>query len=464
MQHRNTDRPLRLRARCLCALFIASVYSSLVHASEISAWQDTPPTTIVNSCITSGCHTNVVNQRFMHTPVVESKCLECHEYAVPEEHLFVLSKPINELCIDCHAPSRLDRNIHKPVMEGDCLSCHDPHGSEHKTILRKDPANLCLDCHQDEYSEHEFVHGPVAVGACVVCHDSHSSSFQNLLIDRPDRLCLDCHEELKPTEMEKRHQHKPMEDGCISCHNPHASDQKFQLNASVPKLCVECHDWFQDIFDNASVLHSPTKDEGGCTECHNPHFSALPRLQKFTQPELCLKCHDKQIVTKDGRTLTDMKTFLDENPNHHGPIREGACTMCHHPHASQESNLLIQAYPPEFYAPFAIEKYELCFSCHQTDLVKDEIGEGLTEFRNGNQNLHWLHVNREKGRTCRACHEVHASKRPSHIRESVPFGSTGWLLDLNFKQMPDGGSCAPACHKVKTYNRTALPIIENALP
>ena len=75
---------------------------------------------------------------------------------------------------------------------------------------------------------------------------------------------------------------------------------------------------------------------------------------------------------------------------------------------------------------------------------------GITGFRNGDENIHFRHVNKvDKGRTCRACHEVHASKRPAHIREAVPFGSGGWLLDINFEQTEDGGSCAPGCHTVE---------------
>ena len=61
------------------------------------------------------------------------------------------------------------------------------------------------------------------------------------------------------------------------------------------------------------------------------------------------------------------------------------------------------------YLAFAIERYDLCFSCHVSDLVKDKSGRGLTQFRNGDLNLHWLHVNREKGRNCRSCHQTHAS-------------------------------------------------------
>jgi predicted CXXCH cytochrome family protein len=438
------------------ALLIAalSAASSSGTASDQTYLQPEKPTSEVFSCISSGCHSSITEPRVIHAPVAESQCLNCHEYAVPEEHLFVLSKPNNELCIDCHKPSHLDRVVHKPVADGDCLSCHDPHGSEFPTILRKDPARgLCLDCHKEDYSEHKFIHGPVAIGACVVCHDSHSSSYEGLLIDNPDRLCLDCHEDLKPEGVTARRQHKPMEDGCIACHNPHASDEKFQLNMSVPQLCMKCHDGFKEMFETAPVKHGPTQDQGGCTACHNPHFSVLPKLQKDTQPELCLKCHNKPLKAADGRMLVNMEALLKENPDHHGPIREGACTMCHHPHASSEKNLLLQAYPPEFYAPFSEERYKLCFSCHQIDLVTNDKGAGITQFRQGDVNLHWLHVNQEKGRTCRACHEVHASKRPAHIRESVPFGTSGWMLDLNFEKTLTGGSCLPGCHKTKAYDR-----------
>ena len=441
-----------MRAVQIAAIFVCG---SIASAQVSPALQDGKPTGEVNNCITSGCHGSIVNRKVMHAPTSEAKCLDCHEYAVAEEHLFVLSKPGNQLCSNCHTLTHLDRVIHKPVADGDCLGCHDPHGSDHMTMLRKDPVKgLCLDCHQEDYSEHEFIHGPVAVGACIVCHEPHSSSFTGLLKDKPSRLCLSCHESLKPNAMEARHLHKPMEDGCVSCHNPHASDAEFQLNASVPRLCIDCHEWFQEVFDTASVVHKPTQSESGCTECHNPHFSVLSKLQKHTQPDLCLSCHDKEMITADGRTLIDMKTFLEENPNHHGPIREGSCTLCHHPHASDEQNLLLQAYPTEFYAPFGVERYKLCFACHQSDLVTDESGTGLTKFRQGDTNLHWIHVNKEKGRTCRACHEVHASQRPSHIRESVPFGSSGWLLDINFEERAGGGTCAPACHKPKSYSRS----------
>lgn len=78
----------------------------------------------------------------------------------------------------------------------------------------------------------------------------------------------------------------------------------------------------------------------------------------------------------------------------------------------------------------------------------------LTNFRDGDLNLHYLHVNRDKkGRSCRTCHEIHGSDLPAHVATSVPFEGSGWPLPIGFKKTPSGGSCAPGCHKPYGYDR-----------
>jgi predicted CXXCH cytochrome family protein len=405
------------------------------------------------TCTTAECHTGIVNRKVMHRPAARGQCLDCHEYAVESDHLFRLTSPRSDLCEECHELP-LGPTIHRPVDQGQCTACHDPHGSDHRMILVNDPAQgLCTECHDEGEEDMEFIHGPVAVGACIVCHESHSSSHAKLLTKSPKSLCIECHQDNEPTGLDARHQHKPFEQGCTTCHDPHASDFRYQLNSDTPELCFTCHDGVRNLVGKAAVVHGPVAEGESCTGCHNPHFTRLPYLQKWTQPELCLKCHDRMIQTTYGRTLQDMALLLTENTNHHGPIREGACTACHQPHAGEHFSLLFMEYPPEFYAPFEPKRYALCFSCHLADLVEDESGTGLTGFRDGDLNLHWLHVNQKKGRTCRACHEVPASKRPFHIREAVPYGTSGWMLELNFEQTKDGGACTPACHKTRDYRR-----------
>lgn len=406
-------------------------------------------------CATESCHVGIVDRKVLHAPVRDRRCLDCHEYVSAADHTFRLKADGQALCATCHE-SHEKAFVHPPVRDGRCTDCHDAHGSEQPKLLLDRPEKLCVRCHKQDFSARKFVHGPVAVGACVVCHTSHSSAYPNLLVDSSEKLCLNCHEDLAPTPGAIGvHLHAPMASGCTSCHDPHASDHPRQLKKDVPDLCFTCHAGIRDSIAAAKVKHAPALEEGGCVKCHTPHFSSLPKLQKEAQPDLCLNCHNAALPLESGEKLTNMAKLLAENPDHHGPIREGACTACHRPHGGDIFRLLYKAYPPEFYAPFDEKRYELCFSCHLTDMVEKRNGRGVTGFRNGDLNLHWVHVNREKGRTCRACHEVHASKRPFHIREAVPFGRGGWELPINYTKTDTGGQCAPGCHKLRTYNRNA---------
>jgi predicted CXXCH cytochrome family protein len=398
------------------------------------------------------CHQEITQRKGLHRAAQES-CESCHVVTDQEKHTFSLvTKTREELCKKCH--SLPHQNVaHPPVRDGKCYECHDPHGSEYPHLLVADPRReLCTRCHSQTVGQAKHVHGPVAFGACVICHKPHGSSEPKLLSVDSKTLCLSCHPEVEAKT--GSHGHKALEEGCTRCHDAHASNHPYQLHELAPKLCLQCHQQkFDAMTKNAKVLHGAVTVEGGCSRCHAAHSSTLPALQRGTQPGICLDCHNKPTQTPDGTDLADMAALLKNNPNHHGPIREGACTSCHSPHAGDHFRLLIQDYTPDFYAPFKLENFQLCFTCHIPDLVLKQTGRGLTQFRNGDTNLHYLHVNQQKGRTCRACHEVHASKRPAHIREAVPFGSSGWMLEINFRADEQGGSCSPGCHTPKTYVR-----------
>jgi len=61
-------------------------------------------------------------------------------------------------------------------------------------------------------------------------------------------------------------------------------------------------------------------------------------------------------------------------------------------------------------------------------------------------------VNQEsKGRTCRACHEIHSISREKTIRDSVPFGD--WMIQTGYTKTATGGSCTPGCHQHLSYDR-----------
>jgi predicted CXXCH cytochrome family protein len=249
--------------------------------------------------------------------------------------------------------------------------------------------------------------------------------------------------------------HKVLETGCTSCHNPHASPLKYQLVADGATLCANCHSKVIESDATAAVKHSAVKQTRACLNCHDPHTAEDRPQLKANGVAVCLSCHDKQIMAGSAQ-LSDMRKLLAESQDHHGPIRDQNCAGCHQPHGSAHFRLLKSEYPKEFYAPFRAENFALCFGCHDASLPRDERTTTLTHFRNSDRNLHFVHVNKlNKGRTCRSCHETHASTAPNHIRKSVPFGS--WELPINFTKTANGGSCAPGCHAPMTYDRSASP-------
>ena len=405
------------------------------------------------SCTTTECHQAIIKHKVLHNPTA-ADCAACHMLVGdPKDHKFAYPVPKEELCLKCHKLPA-EKTTHAPVRDGKCLDCHDAHGSEHKAQLVADlNRDLCIKCHSATRDNKKYVHGPVAVGACATCHKWHSSENPKLLIADANELCKTCHADTVKNEPGE-HVHKALDDGCVRCHDPHATDHKYQLVDSAPNLCLQCHkDQFQNLTQAGMVIHGAVTDEDGCIACHEPHSSKLGALQRTNELDMCMKCHDKPLKDSSDRTLANMKDLLEKNKEHHGPINDGHCTVCHDPHASPIFRLLPSAYPETFYAPFSPDLYKLCFGCHSEDLVTKQDGRGVTQFRNGEKNLHALHVNQEKGRTCRACHEVHASQRPSHVREAVPFGNSNWMLEINFQATDEGGSCAPGCHAAKEYSR-----------
>jgi predicted CXXCH cytochrome family protein len=308
-------------------------------------------------------------------------------------------------------------------------------------------------CHADMI-DRPFVHGPTGQDACLDCHEYASARRHTFRLTRSNAgMCADCHEDTALQGWAARRPHRPMADGCTSCHDPHGSVHASLLREPETDLCLMCHNGVRTHLGRATVRHGPTLEGDACGTCHDPHAIRGPSPKIPARSALCLSCHNEAIETWDGRMLSNMTAVLEENPNHHGPIADDDCTGCHEAHAAEHAGLLLEAYPPDFYAPYEPRQYGLCFRCHPQRMVESESGTGLTGFRDGDRNLHMLHVNQPKGRTCRACHDVHASKQPFHIREAVPFGDAGYMIRLNYRQSTGGGACAPGCHQPRSYVR-----------
>lgn len=414
------------------------------------------PTGPVDPASCATCHTGIKDHAVLHGPVVVNACSACHRVDDVKEHTFSIARQGSALCTHCH-DMEIDGAavIHTPVAEGNCTGCHDPHGGSHRLLLKAPTVDqLCRTCHEDVIGNARHVHGPVAAGACVVCHLPHASAHAGLLRAPGADLCKECHVTIATQLDTMRVVHEPVRDNCQGCHDAHASDHPMMLLDEPQTLCLNCHESIRHTVETATTQHAAVTSDRQCLNCHDAHASDHPRMLLADMKTLCFECHDRELPLPGGGTLANIKAVIEAGTSLHGPVAQDNCAACHMIHGGDNFRMLIREYPPEFYASFAEERYALCFSCHDRQLVYDQRTTSLTDFRNGDLNLHYLHVNREtKGRTCRACHDTHASNNSKHIRESVPFGSGGWKLPIAYEQTVEGGRCAPGCHVPYEYNR-----------
>lgn len=427
------------------AVLLICIFISTVLAVE-------KPTTAQKTCVTEECHSDYGKKAYVHGPVGLGDCTACHKPLSVEEHTWQFERTGKDLCEYCHLEQSAKTIVHEPLKTGDCMQCHDPHSSDNKFLLpEKTVSALCANCHKVTEGL-AFLHGPTAVGECTVCHKSHSSDHAGLLVTEQSELCFSCHVIMKDELQNYEFIHEPVKSDCIGCHDPHGAANPKMVKNLAPFLCYTCHKDIQKIAENSKYQHSVVGDIDGCMHCHTPHASTVQFLLKSDAKSLCLSCHDKPQDLGNNKVLPALTDELEGKKFLHGPVAENDCSGCHIAHGSEYFRLLAKYYPPQFYAPFRKENYALCFSCHSEDLVLTRETSNLTDFRNGDLNLHYLHVNKERrGRTCRSCHATHASNLPKHIRERVPFGT--WSLPVGFNKTQTGGSCAPGCHLQKNYDR-----------
>ena len=343
------------------------------------------------------------------------------------------------------------------------------------------PGDDCVTCHAADYQGKAVIHPPVKSGLCSACHLSTSETEHTFgLVSESQQMCRQCH---GPRDTQKV-LHNPVSEGlCLGCHDPHASDHPARLRQPIFDTCTTCHPSKRIQDASAATRHGaldPQQNPKVCVACHDPHQSDHPkRLKDWPPMNVCFGCHDKPLQTPTGPVM-NMKQWVEAHPQNelrHGPVREGMCIACHEPHGTDNWRILKGSFPPEFYAPFRPEEtYGLCFGCHDRRLLDAaQIGEkaephkqelalgerpegqrlvrsGVTGFRNGEENLHVKHVGKiDKGRTCRACHDFHASPNPKHIRTSTRFGN--WEFKLDYQKTQSGGSCWPGCHVERRYDR-----------
>lgn len=415
----------------------------------------TPPTGRSPDCTTSGCHSEQMSKPFLHGPNAVAACEMCHEYKDMASHRFALKHEGRALCDFCHMDKSGNEGpiVHDPVAKGQCTACHDPHGAGNRKMLKGESGpQLCTECHKEALSG-AHVHKPVGEN-CTTCHTPHAGSHQKLLMMEPKELCVSCHEDVAHTTMTASFPHEPAQD-CLQCHSPHSSNEIKALRCSPKDLCASCHNQVTQAADSAAHKHGAVHDERSCLNCHTAHGSEHPKQLEADPVASCLRCHSKPIIVSKERTIAGVPELSIDANHRHGPIAEGRCVECHDVHGGAGDRLLVKPYATAFYQPYKEESVSLCLSCHDGSLVASEVAsENQTGFRNGTRNLHYLHVSKgTQGRSCSACHTSHASRFEQLIADTVRYGE--WNLPINFKPTSTGGSCAPGCHKVETYDRTA---------
>lgn len=262
---------------------------------------------------------------------------------------------------------------------------------------------------------------------------------------QPD--CAECHGDL----LDRAVVHYPAEDACDNCHeatgatHPLGDSLGFRITESTPGLCYLCH---EEPAQKAHP-HQPWL-QGQCLGCHDPHGSSQPLLLRSPDPELCLSCHNREYKT-DSTITVNIGRLIQGKMKAHSAITLGGCASCHQAHGSDFRELLVAQFPEEDYLPATSENFELCFLCHDTGIIELKETEGATGFRDSTKNLHWLHINGNRGRNCRMCHNIHGSPQPFLVEERVRYGD--WEMEMNFVPEEQGGSCLPGCHGKLSYRR-----------
>lgn len=360
---------------------------------------------------------------------------------------------------DCHAALKERKVVHAPVGGDDCLSCHrqekqaHPSGSGPDFLLTAAGAPLCFQCHEQDGFSGRHRHGPSASGNCIACHDPHGAAEANLLRLPLKELCLDCHQDFAESMEHSTHLHTAIRKlDCGACHLPHSSDSPSLLKGDSIELCFGCHDNIRGKYDSSLTKHKALYIRQRCGNCHYAHFSQYPALLVREGAELCYTCHGQD---EPGRSdaLPNIRGEIEGKEHVHGPVAEGECAACHDPHGSNHAGLLSGPFPKTFYAPYQPDEYDFCFQCHDKELLTAQPVNEQTGFRNGADNLHYRHVARkQKGRTCLACHSVHASDGQKLINpDGIPFGK--WKIPIRFAATETGGGCVPGCHRSLDYDR-----------
>ena len=278
------------------------------------------------------------------------------------------------------------------------------------------------------------MHGPVSAGDCTACHAPHESDIKPLLRQEGGRAVRGLSRRRAGAAEEDPTCIPRLQGGCTSCHNPHGSEHPKLLADEGAGVCFACHDEIGTKVAKAPVVHAAVKDEKGCASCHSParerQREAAARVPRRTPALAATRRSSRQSMTTLHGPIQRREVHALPRPARR-PEREA-------PRGRIPDGTRTSRTPTRSTRSVSPATSAICVQYPDTSFA--------TGFRDGERNLHYLHVNnKQKGRSCRMCHDMHGSRSPKLIAAAVPFGK--WSLPLKFVKTETGGSCAPGCHK-----------------
>ena len=270
---------------------------------------------------------------------------------------------------------------------------------------------LCLKCHETfkKTLKSRYVHPLLKKGECTGCHVPHTSSHKNLLTAGTTKLCYNCHQDVLPEKARSSHD-VVVQGNCTTCHASHGSNNKSILLKSGSELCFDCHKDMRDDLKKVRFKHPSIEKNRGCLNCHSPHASAeSDHLLQKEVPALCKNCHK-----------TNKRTFETSHMKY--PVADADCNSCHSPHGSNNRGIVFNI------AHDDVTKRR-CTQCHKeptspnalktkkpTTQLCRECHKDMVDQTFNKKRVHWPLVDKVG---CMNCHDPHATREQKLLKGSI---------------------------------------------
>ena len=199
--------------------------------------------------------------------------------------------------------------------------------------------STCTTCHEKQAQHFKMaLHARIEVAgvedthgtACEMCHGPGSLHVEGggdktkiLNLKKDNESCFNCHND-KKVEFKLKNHHPVLEGKmqCVDCHDPHAPDAKPWTAVSESGTNDACFKCHEEKRGPFAFEHEALSSS--CVMCHNPHGSIHSKMLVQNDKNLCLKCHaQSNYPTIGGRSHASGSTA--------GFVGQGTCWSagCH---------------------------------------------------------------------------------------------------------------------------------------